>query len=94
MNENLSIQEHGELSQYLQEIREHIFSITAITNPKLPKRSRVSENIWKLQRTVDHIKCLLDSIMFEQNQEAPYPSVYYDTGRKRLMRELGVPNGQ
>jgi hypothetical protein len=60
----LTLDDHKELALCLHEIRDRVSAIMRITHPKLPKRSRASENIWKLQRSVDQVKCLLDSLMY------------------------------
>lgn len=88
----LTLDEHKQLALYLHEIRDRIGGIGRITHPKLPKRSRASENVWKLERTVNQLKCLLDSLMYEQHADAPEPSVYYTNGRERW--KLGVSDAQ
>jgi hypothetical protein len=81
MNTTLTLDDHKELALCLHEIRDRVSAIMRITHPKLPKRSRASENIWKLQRSVDQVKCLLDSLMYDQHPDAREPSVYYSNGR-------------
>ena len=100
MNAILTLDEHKRLALYLHEIRDRISGIGRITHPKLPKRSRAAENIWKLDRTVNQLKCLLDSLMYEQHADALEPSPYYTNGRERWMPETestpdrGMPNVQ
>jgi hypothetical protein len=84
----MTIDEHRKLALYLHEIRDRISGIGRITYPKLHKRSRASENVGKLQRTVDDLRCLLDALMYEQYIDAPEPSFYYTNGRRRW--NLGV----
>lgn len=79
----VTLAEHEIVALYLHEIRDRVSAIARITSVKLPKRSRASENIWKLQRTVDQIRCLLDSAMYDEHPEAVSPSVYYASGRER-----------
>ncbi len=88
----LTLDEHKELALYLHEIRDRISSIMRITHPRLPKRSRASESVWRLQRSVDQTRCLMDSAMYDQYPDAPYPSMYYGSGRERLAR--GVSDAQ
>jgi hypothetical protein len=84
----MTIDEHKKLALYLHEIRDRLFAMGRITY-QLPKRSRTSENVRKLHRTVDDLRCLLDGLMYEQHIDAPEPSVYYSNGRERY---LGVSN--
>jgi hypothetical protein len=87
MNTTLSLDDHKQLALCLHEIRDRVSAIMRITHPKLPKRSRASENIWKLQRSVDQVKVLLDSVMYDQHDDAPSPSMYYSNGRTSVVSD-------